>query len=193
MLTLNPKWYIRYKFLNSLFLGLSVGAIFTIYAPLKPSIYSLGGIALAIAMLIVARFYHKILTIEWFFKISLLVEFVLLIVMLVFLFSPYTYQTALLVYLGYQLTFVFGSYLVRAETLIAKSDELLTSIDTAKQLGYLIGMGVSYLFYKLLEYQGVTGNKDKVYDLHYLLIAVEIAIIFSIFKSFIFKGISNNR
>ena len=184
MLKLNPSWYLRYKFLNSLFLGLSVGAIFTIYAPLKPSIYSVGGIALALAMLIVARFYHKILTIEWFFRISLLVEFVLLIVMLVFLFSPYTYQTALLVYLGYQLTFVFGSYLVRAETLIAKSDELLTSIDTAKQLGYLIGMGASYLFYKLLEYQGITENKDKVYDLHYLLIAVELFIIFSIFKSF---------
>jgi len=184
MLTLNPSWYLRYKFLNSLFLGLSVGAIFTIYAPLKPSIYSVGGIALALAMLIVARFYHKILTIEWFFRISLLVELVLLVVMLVFLFKPYTYQTALLVYLGYQLTFVFGSYLVRAETLIAKSDELLTSIDTAKQFGYLVGMGASYIFYKLLEYQGIIDNKDKVYDLHFLLIAVELTIIFSIFKSF---------
>ncbi len=184
MLTLNPYWYLRYKFLNSLFLGLSVGAIFTIYAPLKPSIYSVGGIALALAMLIVARFYHKILTIEWFFRISLLVELVLLVVMLVFLFKPYTYQTALLVYLGYQLTFVFGSYLVRAETLIAKSDELLTAIDTAKQFGYLVGMGASYIFYKLLEYQGIIDNKDKVYDLHFLLIAVELFIIFSIFKSF---------
>ncbi len=184
MLTLNPYWYLRYKFLNSLFLGLSVGAIFTIYAPLKPSIYSVGGIALALAMLIVARFYHKILTIEWFFRISLLVELVLLVVMLVFLFKPYTYQTALFVYLGYQLTFVFGSYLVRAETLIAKSDELLTAIDTAKQFGYLVGMGASYIFYKLLEYQGIIDNKDKVYDLHFLLIAVELFIIFSIFKSF---------
>jgi len=184
MLQLNPLWYLRYKFLNSLFLGLSVGAIFTIYAPLKPSIYSLGGIALALAMLIVARFYHKILTIEWFFRISLLVEVVLLIVMLVFLFSPYTYQTALLVYLGYQLTFVFGSYLVRAETLIAKSDELLTAIDTAKQFGYLVGMGASYLFYKLLELQGITDNKDKVYYLHFVLIVVELFIIYSIFKSF---------
>ena len=184
MLTLNSSWYLRYKFLNSLFLGLSVGAIFTIYAPLKPSIYSVGGIALALCMLIVARFYHKILTIEWFFRISLLVELVLLVVMLVFLFKPYTYQTALLVYLGYQLTFVFGSYLVRAETRIAKSDALLTSIDTAKQFGYLMGMGASYLFYKLLALQGISENKDKVYDLHYILIALEIIIIFSIIKSF---------
>jgi len=119
MLKLNPKWYLRYKFLNSLFLGLSVGAIFTIYAPLKPSIYSIGGIALAIGMLFIARLYHKILTISWFYRISLLVELVLLVVIVVFLIRPYTYQTALLVYLGYQLTFVFGSYLVRAETLIA--------------------------------------------------------------------------
>ena len=184
MLVLNPKWYIRYTFLNSLFLGLSVGAIFTIYAPLKPSIYSLGGIALALGMLLIARLYEKILNIEWFYRISLFVEFVLLLVMLVFLIYPYTYQTALLVYLGYQLTFVFGSYLVRAETLIAKSDELLTAIDTAKQLGYLIGMGASYLFYKILEYQGISENKDKVYDLHFLLIGVEILIIFSIIKSF---------
>jgi len=184
MLKLNPVWYLRYKFLNSLFLGLSVGAIFTIYAPLKPSIYSIGGIALAIGMLFIARLYHKILTIEWFFRISLLVEFVLLFVMLVFLIHPYTYQTALLVYLGYQLTFVFGSYLVRAETLIAKSDTLLTSIDTAKQLGYLIGMALSYIFYKVIEYYGISDNKDKVYDLHYLLVGVEVLIIFSIFMSF---------
>jgi len=191
MLTLNPNWYLKYKFLNSLFLGLSVGAIFTIYAPLKPSIYSIGGIALAIGMLIIARFYHKILTIEWFYRISLLVELVLLVVIVVFLIHPYTYQTALLVYLGYQLTFVFGSYLVRAETLIADSDTLLTAIDTAKQLGYLIGMLFSYLFYKIIEYNGITDNKDKVYDLHYLLVVVELLIIFSIFMSF--KGTPKNR
>lgn len=184
MLTLNHSWYLRYKFLNSLFLGLSVGAIFTIYAPLKPSIYSVGGIVLAIGMLLIARVYDKILNIEWFYKISLLVEFVLLVVMLVFLFKPYTYQTALLVYIGYQLTFVFGSYLVRAETLIAKDDEFLTAIDTAKQTGYLIGMGASYLFYKLLETFEITKNQDKVYDLHFLLITVEVFIIFSIIKSF---------
>ena len=184
MLTLHPAWYLRYKFLNSLFLGLSVGAIFTIYAPLKPSLYSLGGIALAVGMLMIARLYHRILTIEWFYRISLGVEVILLVVAGYFLLFPYTYQTALLVYLGYQLTFVFGSYLVRAETLIAKSDALLTAIDTAKQFGYLAGMGVSYLFYRVLEYQNISENQEKVYDLHYLLLAVELLIIFFIIKSF---------
>ena len=184
MLTLNPTWFIRYKFFNSLFLGLSVGAIFTIYAPIKPSVYSIGGIALATGMLIIARLYHTILNIAWFYRITLLVELVLLAVVGYFLLFPYTYQTALLVYIGYQLTFVFGSYLVRAETLIAKEDTLLTAIDTAKQLGYLLGMGGSWLFYKVLENYAITDNQAKVYDLHYLLLGIEIVIILSIFKSF---------
>ena len=96
MLKLIPSWFIRYKFFNSLFLGLSVGAIFTLYAPLEPSIYSLGGVLLAVAMLIVARFYHTILNAKWFFRISLFVELVLLLAMLYFLYASYNYQTALI-------------------------------------------------------------------------------------------------
>ncbi len=184
MLTLNPTWFIRYKFFNSLFLGLSVGAIFTIYAPLEPSVYSVGGIALAIGMLIVARFYHQILNTQWFYRISLLVEVVLLLAVGYFLLFPYTYQTALLVYLGYQLTFVFGSYLIRAETLIIRDDQTLTRLDSAKQLGYLIGMALSYLFYKLLALYAITDNQTKVYDLHYLLLAIEMVIILLICQSF---------
>lgn len=184
MLRLNPQWYIRYKFFNSLFLGLSVGSIFTIYAPLNPSIYSIGGIALALGMLIVARLYHKILNTEWFFRISLLVEVVLLLAIIYFLAYPYTYQTAMLVYIGYQVTFVFGSYLVRAETLIVQTDALLTTLDTAKQIGYLVGMVISYLFYKLLEHYHITDNQDKVYDIHFLLLGAEMLIIILIFMSF---------
>ncbi|RRS31755.1 MAG: hypothetical protein P794_03220 [Epsilonproteobacteria bacterium (ex Lamellibrachia satsuma)] len=184
MLTLVPSWFIRYKFFNSLFLGLSVGAIFTLYAPLEPSIYSLGGVLLAVAMLIVARLYHTILNTQWFFRISLFVESVLLLVMLYFMMHPYTYQTALILYIGYQVTFIFGSYLVRAETLLLETDTLLTKLDTAKQLGYLLGMGVSYLFYKLLTFYGATSSQEQVYDLHFLLIAVETAVIILIFKSF---------
>ncbi len=183
-LQLLPDWFIRYKFVNSLFLGLSVGAIFTIYAPLDPSIYSLGGVVLAIAMLIVARLYHRIMTTSWFFRISLFVEVVLLLAILYFLLFPYTYQTALLVYIGYQTTFVFGSYLVRAETLLLSSDILLTRLDTAKQLGYLIGMASSYLFYKLIALYGTQSNQDKVYDLHYLLLITEVVVIWLILMSF---------
>jgi len=108
----------------------------------------------------------------------------LLFVMLIFLLHPYNYKTALLVYIGYQVTFMFGSYLVRAETIIAKDDTLLTAIDTAKQLGYLFGMALSYLFYKVLEHYSISQNKEQVYDLHFILVGVELLIIFSIFKSF---------
>ena len=184
MLTLIPSSFIKYKFFNSLFLGLSVGAIFTLYSPLEPSIYSLGGILLAVGMLIVARFYKQILNALWFFRISLLVEVILLLAMLYFLWHPYTYQTALIIYTGYQITFVFGSYLVRAETLLLKTDTLLTKLDTAKQIGYLIGMALSYLFYKVLNYYQIEDHKEQVYDLHFLLIAIEIIVIGLVFKSF---------
>ncbi len=184
MLKIIPLWFIRYKFFNSLFLGLSVGAIFTLYAPLEPSIYSLGGVLLAIGMLIVARFYHTILNAEWFFRISLFVETVLLLAMLYFMFASYNYQTALLLYIGYQVTFVFGNYLIRAETLLLKTDTLLTRLDTVKQVGYLLGMGIAYIFYKILTHYGIEDNQTQVYDLHYLLIAVELVVIVLIWKSF---------
>ncbi len=184
MLKIVPEQFIRYKFANSLFLGLSVGIIFVLYRPLEPSIYSLGGIFLALGILIIARFYHSILNTLWFFRISLFVEMVILSVMLFFLLHPYTYQTALILYIGYQVTFVFGSYLLRAETLLLKTDTLLTKLDTAKQLGYLFGMGLSYVYYKAAEYIGITDNQAQVYDLHYLLIAIECIVIVLIFKSF---------
>jgi len=182
--TLIPEWFIRYKFFNSLFLGLSVGAIFTLYAPLEPSVYSLGGVVLALGMLLVARLYHHILNARWFFIISLGVETLLLLAMLYFLLFPYTYQTALIIYIGYQITFVFGSYLVRVETLLLEKDTLLTQLDTAKQLGYLLGMGASYLFYKLLSFYSINENQTQVYYLHFVLIVIEVLVIGLIFKSF---------
>ena len=184
MLKIIPLWFIRYKFFNSLFLGLSVGAIFTLYAPLEPSVYSLGGVLLAMGMLIVARFYHYILNAEWFFRITLFVELVLLLSMIYFMFASYSYQTALLLYIGYQVTFAFGNYLIRAETLLLQTDVLLTKLDTVKQLGYLVGMGMAYIFYKILTYYGIKSPQDQVYDLHFLLIAVELVVIVLIFKSF---------
>jgi len=184
-LTINLKNYIIYKFLNSLFLGLSVGSVFVLYTPLKPSIYSLGGIALAIGMLIIAKLYPYIMTIQWFFRFSMLVELIILIVIIYFLLNPYTYTTALFIYIGYQITFMFGSYLVRAETLALDDDEKLSKVDMAKQIGYLAGMLISYLFYKSLEtlYQ-ITNKQTQVYDLHYILLVNELLIILFLYNSF---------
>jgi len=184
MLTIIPQWFIRYKFLNSLFLGLSVGSIFTLYAPLEPSVYSLGGVILALSMLLLARLYQHILNAKWFFRISLGVEGVLLVAIGYFLLLSYSYQTALMLYIGYQVTFVFGSYLVRAETLLLKTDILLSKLDTAKQLGYLLGMGLSYLMYKSLTHSGITNTKEQVFLLHILLFIIEIIVILFVYKSF---------
>ena len=177
--------FVLYKFFNSLFLGVSVGSIFTIYTPLEPSVYSIGGIVLALGMLIVAKQYHKILNTSYFYRISLLVELVILALVIGFLIFSYSYQTALWVYIGYQLTFIFGSYLVRAETLVLKKDDILTRVDTAKQFGYLTGMGLSYGFYKLIEFAWqINDNQEQVYALHFILFAVELVVIAFLLKAF---------
>ena len=111
---LNTNKFILYKLFNSSFTGLSIGILFTIYNPLDPSIYSIGGVVLAALMLILAKFYEKILNILSFFYISLLVEISMLATIIVFFILNYSLVSALLIYIIYQLTFVFGSYLVRA-------------------------------------------------------------------------------
>jgi uncharacterized membrane protein len=45
-------------------------------------------------------------------------------------------------------------------------------------------MALSYLFYKLLALYAITDNQTKVYDLHYLLLAIEMVIILLICQSF---------
>ncbi len=177
--------YLFYKFLNSLFLGLSVGSVFILYTPLKPSIYSLGGIALAVGMLFVARIYPYIMNLKWFFRLSLFVELAILAVIIYFLLNPYRYFTALLIYVGYQVTFIFGSYLVRAETLAISGDKNLSNLDSAKQIGYLVGMLGSYIFYKVVEnFYSISDKQEQVYSLHFILLLIEVFIILFIFKSF---------
>lgn len=187
---INQGEFVLYKLFNSLFLGVSIGIIFTIYSPLEPSVYSIGGIGLALGMLIVANQYHKILNTKYFYWISLLVELVILALVIGFLIFSYSYQTALWVYIGYQLTFIFGSYLLRAETLVLKEDDILTRVDTAKQYGYLIGMGISYVYYKIFEYSWeiwpyILDAQTQVYLLHYFLLIIELLVIYYLYKSFV--------
>ena len=184
-LRINNRNFIRYKFFNSLFLGTSIGSVFTIYSPLEPAVYSIGGIALAVSMLFIATLYSRILNINSFYKISLFVELVILCVIISFLLFSFNYQIALIVYIGYQITFMFGSYLVRGETLLLKKDRLLTLVDVSKQLGYLVGLGASFLFYKLIEYQfQIIDNQTQVFYIHYFLLLIEISVILFLIKSF---------
>lgn len=166
---MDVKSYIRYKFLNSLFAGLSIGSVFSIYSPLQPSVFSIGGILLALGMLIVAKFYEKLMNVRLFFLISLFVEVVMLFVITAFLLKPFSYSTALFIYSGYQITFVFGSYLVRTETIILKKKKLLSILDVYKQSGYLFN---------------ITQNQQQVYYLHYLLIVLESLVIYFLVKAF---------
>ncbi len=185
-LKIDTRKFITYKFFNSLFFGISVGSIFVLYTPLEPSIYSIGGIILAIGMLFVAKIYTKILNINYFLKISFFVELIVLLVIVYFLIFEYSYMTAFLIYSGYQITFVFGSYLVRAETIFLKKSKKLSFIDIAKQKGYLVGMIVSYLFYKLLEYNFDIMNKQlQVYNIHFLLLGIQLITIYFLLKSFV--------
>tara|TARA_B110000459_G_C16245591_1_gene331120 strand:- start:317 stop:589 length:273 start_codon:yes stop_codon:yes gene_type:complete len=90
--------------------------------------------------------------------------------------------------MGYQFTFIFGGYLVRAETLVAKDKELLGKIDINKQLGYLLGLGLSFLFYKALEYGfDITEAKIQINILHYFLVALQSLIILVLSNSFSWK------
>lgn len=192
--SLNVSNFIIYKWLNSFFLGVSIGCVFTIYEPLEPTVYSLGGMALALGILIIAKFYHKILTVTYFFRISLLVELVVLLMLTLFLIFSFSYQIALLTYIGYQLTFVFGSYLVRVETLVFNKDTILSKIDSAKQIGYLLGMALSYGFYKLVEHQAaLTDKQEQVYLIHFLLIVIELGVIVFLVRAFSKKSSNTNN
>jgi hypothetical protein len=182
---LNEKSFLAYKLSNSSFTGLSIGILFTIYQPLEdPSIYSLGGMVLALGMLIIAKFYDKLLNIKSFFRISLLVEIVMLLTLFTFLFLQYSLTSALLIYCGYQLTFIFGGYLVRAETLVAQDKEFLGKIDVNKQIGYLAGLGGSYFFYKVLELGfDISDSKIQINILHYFLVSLQSLIIVLLVRS----------
>jgi len=125
------------------------------------------------------------LNIKSFYRISMLVESVMLITVLSFLVLQFSLASALLIYCGYQLTFIFGGYLVRAETLVTHRKELLSKIDVNKQIGYLVGLGASFLFYKVLD-KGleIADPKEQINILHYFLILLQSIILMLVISSF---------
>ena len=181
------KNFLVYKLLNSSFTGLSVGIIFKIYEPIEPypEVYSVGGIVLAVSLLVIAGFYERLLNIKSFYRITMLVEIVMLLTVFSFLILEFSLTSALLIYCGYQLTFIFGGYLVRAETLVAQRKEFLSKIDINKQIGYLVGLGASFLFYKVLDMGlEITETQQKITILHYFLILLQSIILMLVISSF---------
>ena len=177
--------FIRYKFLNSLFLGLSVGAVFVLYTPLSPAVFSAGGLGLAVGTLIVATQYRRILVPTWFFRLSLLVELITLSGVAAVLILPIEVPLALFVYIGYQITFSLGNYLVRCETLLMGAVDQLRRLDVAKQTGYLLGMAVAWGLYTDLErVAGLTSEAAQVVSLHWLLLGVEVSVLIALWQAF---------
>jgi len=83
------------------------------------------------------------------------------------------------------MTFTFGSYLVRAETIFLKKREILSFVDIAKQKGYLVGMLISYLFYQGINYFILVSDKqEQVYFIHFLLLIIQISTIYFLRKAF---------
>lgn len=181
---LNYRSYLRYKFFNALFSGIVGGSIFTIYSSLPPSTFSMGGIILALGMMGMATLYHRLMTLHYFFRFTLITEVIMLFMVGYFLLLASQTTTALIVYGAYQLSFIMGGYLARAETHFAQKSHIMGWMDIAKQQGYLAGLAFSYAFYKLLEYQGIIKAPEQVYYLHYILLFIEVIIILSLFRAF---------
>lgn len=176
--------YLRYKFLNSLFTGIAGGSVFTIYGSLSPSTFSIGGIALAIGLMGMAYAYHYLMTLKRFFILSFTAEAVMLLMIIFFLVFSNNPITGLVVYTAYQFSFVFGGYLVRAETHFARKPRIMGWIDVVKQQGYLGGLLLSYLFYKVLESYNIIHPSEQVYWLHFALIPLEVMIIVYLIRAF---------
>lgn len=176
--------YLRYKFFNALFTGMVGGSVFTIYATLSPSTFSIGGILLALGMMGMAYVYHRLMNLRTFFRFTLASELIMLLMVGYYLLFSTHIMSALVIYVAYQFSFVFGGYLVRAETHFARHARVMGWIDVAKQQGSLAGLALSYGFYKLIEYYGITKATEQVYNLHFVLLVLECMIIVALLVSF---------
>lgn len=176
--------YLHYKFYNALFSGIVGGSIFTIYSSLPPSTFSIGGIILALGMMGMATLYHRLMTLDYFFRFTLFTELIMLLMVGYFLLFFTNVTTALIVYASYQLSFIMGGYLARAETHFAKKSHIMGWMDMAKQQGYLAGLTLSYGFYKFLEYYKMNDAHIQVYYLHFLLFILELVVLVSLVKGF---------
>ena len=179
------NWFLAYKFINSLFLGVSIGSVFVLYSPLSPSTFSAGGIGLALGTLLIATQYHRLFNVGWFFRISLGVELIILAGIIGVLVHPIDTPLALFIYIGYQFSFAFGSYLVRCETLLIQAQANLKRLDIAKQAGYLLGMAGAWLFYELVEsVWSLSEQTEQVTAIHWPLLVIEIGVVTSLLRAF---------
>lgn len=139
---------------------------------------------LALGLLVLAYFYRQLMNLSSFFRITLGVELIMLFMVSYFLLFPDLIETSLVIYAAYQLSYMFGGYLVRAETHFSRHARIMGWIDVSKQQGYLAGLALSYGFYKTIEHYGISAPHQQVYWLHFPLFVIEILIILLLFRSF---------
>ncbi|CAM2832349.1 hypothetical protein [Helicobacter burdigaliensis] len=176
-------FYYLYKFSNSLFSGVALGTIFTIYSPLPPKVYSIGGILLALCAFILTLFYTQLIKEKPYKKILVFIEIIPFLYVLAFLLFPNTFKGAILVYSLYQLSFIFGDYLVRSETLIFHQKEILANFDKLKQSGYLAGLFLAFCFYFILESLEIKDKILQVYYLHFALLLIQCFVFITLIIS----------
>jgi hypothetical protein len=115
----------------------------------------------------------------------LLVEFTTLTGVAAVLVLPLDLTLALFIYIGYQITFALGGYLVRCETLLMVSIDQLRKLDMAKQVGYLLGMAVAWAAYTgLAAFAGIQDRAAQVIALHWPLLVIEAAVIAALLLAF---------
>ena len=96
---------------------------------------------MVLGMLFVVKYYDVLMNLRAFFYATVFVESVVLIFVLAFLIFGYSYMTALSIYIGYQLTFMLGNYLVRMETIALKKNGyfIFCGCDETKRLSFGYG------------------------------------------------------
>ena len=171
---------------------MSIGSVFVLYTPLSPAVFSAGGIGLALGTLLIATQYHRLFNPQWFFGLSLIVELIILAGIVGVLVHPLDQPLALFIYIGYQFTFAFGSYLVRCETLLIAEQTDLAKLDVAKQAGYLLGMAAAWLFYEWLEKSAeIIQQVAQVQAIHWPLLGIECLVLATL--AIAFRGLLVSR
>jgi len=67
---------------------------------------------------------------------------------------------------------------------LLKKTALLSFADILKQKGYLLGMVLSYAFYKTVEFFDILDKQTQVYILHGGLFLLQIVILLFVFQTF---------
>jgi len=183
-MNINFKSYVNYKFLNSIFNGAVTGSVFTVYALLEPSLFSIGGIVVAVGIFMVAKLYSYFMNMRRFFEVSLFTELLTLGTLAAFLLLPKGYFVSIIYFWIYQAIFIFGTYLVRVESYFLNKVSLLSIIDRAKQKGYIVGLFLSYVFYEALKYFGQNEPWKQVWFLYTTLFALQIWVTILLLKAF---------